>query len=180
MLLGLKGTPVMYYGDEIGMTNVYVPPWRIQDPWGVRYWPVFSGRDRSRTPMQWAKAKGAGFTGEDVRPWLPYGHLQGRNVSGQMEESDSTFHFTKDLIELRRRLPDLNLGGYQALPVANGLWAWHRGQHTMVVLNLSIAKKSMRGLSGKILISTDRSKDGDKIAGRLSLEPWQGVIIKLS
>jgi hypothetical protein len=50
----------------------------------------------------------------------------------------------------------------------------------MVVLNLSNAKKSMRGLSGKILISTDRSKDGDKIAGRLSLEPWQGVIIKLS
>ena len=77
MLLGLRGTPVLYQGDEIGLGDVAVEPPDLRDPLGVRYWPAYAGRDAMRTPMHWRDAPGGGFTDPDVTPWLPLGDTDG-------------------------------------------------------------------------------------------------------
>jgi alpha-glucosidase len=71
LLLTLWGTPIMYYGDEIGMQDVPIPSERMQDPWEQRVPGLGLGRDPQRTPMQWDETPNAGFTNEDVQPWLP-------------------------------------------------------------------------------------------------------------
>ena len=69
LLLTLRGTPTLYYGDEIGMADVLIPPGQRKDPWGAR---TGIGRDPCRTPMQWSPAPNAGFSPPDVSgPWLP-------------------------------------------------------------------------------------------------------------
>lgn len=178
MLFALKGTPVVYYGDEIGMGDTFVPPWRLKDPIGKKYWPVYGGRDRARTPMQWKNQEGAGFTAEQIRPWLPYGDL-GRNVNDQSKDSASTLKFSQDLIALRRRLKDLHLGTYKTLPSTPQVWAWQRGKGIAVIINLSNRVEYMVGLSGEVLIGTDRKRDGKKLQDEFQLAPWEGIILKL-
>ena len=73
MLLTLRGTPILYYGDEIGMSDVAVPNDRLRDPVGLRGWPAEPGRDRARTPMPWTGGPNLGFTLPGVEPWLPVG-----------------------------------------------------------------------------------------------------------
>src|SRR5207245_10261776 len=71
MLLTLRGTPFLYYGDEIGMADVEVPPERAMDPLFHRFPGQRRSRDGARTPMRWRSGPGAGFTRSDVEPWLP-------------------------------------------------------------------------------------------------------------
>ena len=66
MLLSLRGTPVLYQGDEIGMPNVAVAHEDMRDPLGVRFYPYYEGRDAGRTPMQWSDEPGGGFTEADA------------------------------------------------------------------------------------------------------------------
>ncbi len=70
LLLTLRGTPTLYYGDEIGMPEASIPPEQQQDPWGIRVPGL--GRDGCRTPMQWDDQPQAGFSPvETSLPWLP-------------------------------------------------------------------------------------------------------------
>jgi alpha-glucosidase len=177
ILLTLKGTPVMYFGDEIGLENVFIAPWRLKDPWGIRYWPVFAGRDRGRTPMPWKLAVGAGFTKEDSRPWLPYGKLEGRNVAEQDHEQNSILNFTRKLIQLRREHEDLQTGDYRQIATVSDVWAWRRGKKLMVVINMSKHHQELRDIDGKILLDTTLKRQDEAVSGLLHLEPWQGVII---
>lgn len=177
MMLTLRGTPVLYYGDEIGMTNSLVPPWRMQDPVGRRFWPVYQGRDRARTPMPWADVAGGGFTDPEVTPWLPLGNVSKRSVGTQWQLEDSTWNFTRDLIALRRSSQDLKTGAYRTLSIAPKVWAWERGAETKVVLNMSSEAKDLAGLVGQIEISTNRKRDGEIITQHLYLEPWEGVVM---
>lgn len=179
ILLGLKGTPVLYYGDEIGMENVTIPYWRMKDPVGRKYWPVVTGRDRGRTPMPWRVAQGAGFTQEGVRPWLPYGKLEGRNVEEQTSGADTTWKFTRDLIKIRQENQDLMLGDYESLGAMPSVWTWKRGKKTVVAINMTKFHHETSDLDGEILISTNRSRDGEKLKGLLHLGPWEGVVIEL-
>ncbi len=78
VLLTLRGTPVLYYGDEIGMPEVAVPRDRIKDPVGIRGWPDDPGRDRARTPMPWTGDPAGGFTRPGIDPWLPAGEPSSR------------------------------------------------------------------------------------------------------
>ena len=82
MLLGLRGTPFLYYGDEIGMPDTDVPVERILDPVGVFHGPRL-GRDPERTPMHWSGEPGAGFSAPGVEPWLPYGDYAACNVEAR-------------------------------------------------------------------------------------------------
>ena len=72
MLMRLRGTPFLYYGDEIGMPDTDIPDDRVLDPVGKFHGPRV-GRDAERTPMQWTGEPGAGFTRAGVEPWLPFG-----------------------------------------------------------------------------------------------------------
>ncbi|HSK91225.1 MAG TPA: alpha-amylase family glycosyl hydrolase [Euzebyales bacterium] len=114
MLLTLRGTPFFYYGDEIGMANVEIPPERRDDRWAVSLRGMT--RDSVRTPMQWDAGPNAGFCPEGVQPWLPVGHDHDRvNVARQREEPGSLLHLVRRVLELRRRLPALSTGTYRRL-----------------------------------------------------------------
>ena len=90
MLLTLRGTPFLYYGDEIGMPDVEIPPDRVLDP-------VPEGRDGCRTPMQWTSGPGAGFT-DAADTWLPLGDAGARNVADQRADPGSVLNLVRDLI----------------------------------------------------------------------------------
>src|SRR5215210_8912275 len=147
-LLTLRGTPVLYYGDEIGMTEVELRPEQLRDPVGLRRWPDEAGRDPMRTPMQWSASAGAGFTEPGAVPWLPLGDHRARNVGDQRADADSILCFTRGLIELRGRSSALRTGAYRRLGSPAGTWAWQRGEDVVVALNLSDRETTVQAVAG--------------------------------
>ena len=179
-LLTLRGTPLLYYGDEIGMPEVDIPRERLLDPMGVRGWPKNPGRDRGRTPMRWTSEPGAGFTLPGVEPWLPLGDVgPGSSVADQMADRGSLLHLCRDVIALRRVRADLVDGAYEGLPGPAGVWAWRRGAGTIVAVNTSDRPTELEVPHGTILVGTRRARDGAPEADRLELEPWEGVILSV-
>jgi alpha-glucosidase len=168
LLLTLRGTPVLYYGDELGLPQVEVAGADVRD---------IAGRDGARTPMHWSAEDGAGFTKPRVKPWLPFGDLVTRNVAEQRGDPGSTLAFVRDLIELRRASDDLRGGGYATLVATERIWAWRRGRGTIVALNLSDSEEVVESVEGTIRIATSRERDGDRVAGRLRLAPWSGAVV---
>jgi len=178
MLLTLRGTPVLYQGDEIALPDVDVPHERMRDPLGVLYWPAYAGRDAMRTPMPWQDGPGGGFTDPGVEPWLPLGHPDGVTVADQRGDPDSTLHLVHDLIALRRARPDLNRGSYRSLEVESPLWAWSRGERVIVACNMGDEPRRLEGMAGAVLLGTDRSRDGDEVSGGLDLAGWEAVVLE--
>jgi alpha-glucosidase len=178
MLLCLRGTPVLYQGDEIGLEDQPVGRDDLRDPLGVLYWPAYAGRDAMRTPMPWRAGAGGGFTEPGTRPWLPLDDPGACNVEDQRHDERSVLLLTRDLIALRRRTPDLRQGGYETMDAPAGVWAWWRGAAVTVVLNLGDDLVTVGGVEGVIRIATDRVRDGELVGGSLELYPWQGVVIE--
>ena len=179
MLLTLRGTPILYAGDEIGLPEVAVPRDRLLDPVGIRGWPDDRGRDGGRTPMLWSAAEGAGFTRPGVEPWLPLGDAAACNVADQREDPGSILHLCRDLVALRRARRDLRDGTYVSLDASGGIWAWRRGRSTVVALNLSDDPAAVDLGAGTVLAGTDRSRDGTAIRRPLDLAAWEGVVIAI-
>lgn len=114
LLLTLRGTPFLYYGEEIGMRDISLRRAEIMDPPGKRYWPLYKGRDGCRSPMQWDDTIHAGFS--STQPWLPvHPNYQVRNAKSQLNEPDSMYNFTRELIALRRAKPALQRGDFNLL-----------------------------------------------------------------
>jgi alpha-glucosidase len=153
VLLGLRGTPVLYYGDEIGMRQVEIPPERVLD---------VSGRDGARTPMPWGEA-------DWHEPWLPRGDNVAC-VAEQREDPGSVLGFCRDLLALRREREDLVSGTYASLETPEGVWAWRRSEGTVVALNLS-DEDVRTGLGGRVLLSSAGREDPG------TLGPWEGVVL---
>ncbi len=139
ILLTLRGTPFLYYGEEIGMRDVSLRRSEIMDPPGKRYWPIYKGRDGCRSPMQWDGSTYAGFT--TTRPWLPiYPDYAFRNVAAQGSKADSMLNFTKKLIALRKETPALCRGELIFLPGPRGTLVYKRtipGQEVLVAMNFT-------------------------------------------
>ena len=178
LLLTMRGTPFLYYGDEIGLQEVDLGREDLMDPVGMRFWPDNKGRDGARTPMPWEPGPGAGFGAPGVRPWLPLGDHETQNVASQKDDKSSVLWLTKDLIALRRESDDLTRSAYETLDSDSDVWAFRRGSRTVVALNLSDEPGRLDGVFGAIAISTDRQRDAEKIDGRLEIEPWQGVVLE--
>jgi alpha-glucosidase len=162
LLLTLRGTPFIYYGEEIGMKNGRLGYKDIRDPLGKRFWPFFSGRDKARTPMQWNPGKNAGFT--EGTPWLPVNaDAYIRNVEIQEKDPASLLHFYRVLINLRKRHPALLEGRWVPLIAGhNGILAYARisdEERIIVLLNFT-GKKTKSFVSeynfGNVLYSTHR------------------------
>jgi alpha-glucosidase len=168
LLFGLRGTPTLYYGDELGLGDVPVPAQSARD---------VEGRDAQRTPMPWSPEPGAGFAPTGVEPWLPLGDRAGLSVAEQRGAPRSTLCFTRDLVALRRRSRELRAGAYVPLPAPEGVWAWRRGERTAVVLNLSEEERVVEGVAGVVSLATPREREGERIAGRLRLGPWEGALL---
>jgi alpha-glucosidase len=162
ILLTLRGTPCLYYGDELALTNGPVPVDRVRDV-------ADPPRDPGRTPMPWTGQGGW------EHPWLPLEDAS-RNVEDQRAEPDSTLSFTRDLIALRRRTPALSGGGYEELPAPPGAWAWRRDEDVIVAVNLGSDPVEIDGIEGSVALGTDRAREGERVDGRLRLEQAEGVI----
>jgi alpha-glucosidase len=114
LLLTLRGTPFIYYGEEIGMRNGRIPRRHIHDPIGVRYWPIYKGRDAERTPMQWSAEPHAGFT--TGTPWLLVNpDIVRVNVAALRDDPASLLNWYRALIALRKREVALRAGRYRRL-----------------------------------------------------------------
>ena len=163
LLLTLRGTPCLYYGDELGLTAGQVPPEQIVDC-------ATPSRDPGRTPMPWTSAGGW------HDPWLPLSDTA-RNVEEQRADRTSTLHFTRDLIALRQRLVSLQLGAYTELPSPRGSWAWRRGEDVVVALNLGSSTIDLEGVEGSIALCTAREREGAAVSGHLSLGRHEGVVV---
>ena len=167
-LLTLRGTPVLYYGDELGMGDGSVRPEETRDR---------MGRDGARTPMQWSGDPNGGFTSADAAPWLPLAGPAERNVEGQRRDPDSLLHLTRDLVALRRDLRELRDGFYAALDAPPGVWAWRRGKRVVVAVNLSGASVSLPDVRGSIALATRRARNGESLAGGLQLDAWEAAVV---
>jgi alpha-glucosidase len=176
-LLTLRGTPLLYYGDEIGMANVDLPKEAILDPVGLTFWPEEKGRDGCRTPMQWSRADGAGFSDPAARPWLPYGDYRKVNVADQKDDESSILALCRDLIALRKATPRLVDGDYEQIDAPSGVWTYRRGESLLVVLNMSEDEQALP-VRGRILIASDRQRDGETLSDTLHLAPWRGAVVE--
>src|SRR5215475_5074267 len=111
LLLTLRGTPTMYYGDELGIGNVLIPPEAMQDPWEKNEPGLGLSRDPSRTPFQWDATANAGFT--SGRPWLPLDPAYSMcNAATLREDSTSILTLYQRLIATRRRQVALQVGTF--------------------------------------------------------------------
>ncbi|TGL08099.1 alpha-glucosidase [Leptospira bouyouniensis] len=140
MMLTLRGTPFLYYGEEIGMKRQKVPFNKIQDPVGKRYWPFHPGRDPERIPMPWDGSESTGFT--NGTPWLPlYAEAKTVNVESQKQNPDSLFYTYKKLIQIRKDRKSLRKGKLKILLSADKQALYYRRregkEETYIFLNFS-------------------------------------------
>jgi alpha-glucosidase len=181
LLLTLRGTPTVYYGDEIGMTDVDIPPDLQQDP--ARFDSPGGGRDAERTPMRWDGTPLAGFT--TGQPWLPIGEVGSVNVADQRADPGSMLSLHRRLIALRRAEPALAVGDWTPLRASDGVLAYERsalGRRLLVSLELSGSSGvvSIPGLRGRILLSTGLDREGEHVAERIGLRPNDGVVVEVT
>jgi alpha-glucosidase len=183
LLLTLRGTPTIYYGEEIGMHDVPIPPERAVDPQERNQPGLGLGRDPFRTPMQWSGDPDGGFGSAD--PWLPMAadHTV-RNVHDQRTDPDSMLSLYRRLIELRRSEAALSVGSYAPVPAEGDLLAYLReyeGRRLLVALTLGEepARLDIAGLEGEVLLALDRDRVGERIAGGVDLRGDDALVIAL-
>jgi len=172
VLATLPGTTVLYYGDEIAMRDVAVPPQRRRDQMTPGL--GTEGRDAERTPMQWDSSPSAGFTTEGVTPWLPYGDNAQRNVADQRDDPGSTLHFCRDLLALRRAEFGGQIAAYKQLPAPPGVWAYRSGR-LVVAANFSGEAVTIPEPPGEVVLATGPVSSGAAV----TLGPWQGLIARV-
>jgi alpha-glucosidase len=182
LLLTLRGTPTIYYGEEIGMRNVQIPPQEIQDPAEKNEPGLGLGRDPERTPMPWDSSLSAGFT-ED-RPWLPLGEgYATRNVANLSRQRDSILTLYRKLIRLRRSNEALVSGRLKGV-VANGnILRYERsddGQHFAILLNLGHEEEEINLERGRIVVSTYLDREDVLFERNVSLRSSEGLIVNLT
>jgi alpha-glucosidase len=184
LLLTLRGTPTMYYGDELGLQNVPIPPEREQDPWGKGVPGL--GRDGERTPMQWDGGPNAGFCNPDVQPWLPLAEdYRDCNVEAELQRDDSMLSLARRLLELRRSSRALSDGRYTPVPDApSSCFVYTRqadGETCLIALNFTDGAEvlSLTGNSGTIAVSTHLDRSGVEDLARFELRPHEGCVIQL-
>jgi alpha-glucosidase len=169
VLATLPGSLMLYYGDEIAMPDVPVPPPLRRDKMTATQRET---RDAARTPMHWDASPSAGFTAEGVTPWLPYGDNASRNVAAQREDPASTLRLVRDLIALRRTAFAGQVAAYERLPAPPGVWSYRSGP-LLVTANLTGQEVPLPDPVGEVLLATDREAKPDRVIG-----PWQGMVTR--
>ena len=179
-LLTLRGTPVLYYGDELGLADVDVPAALARDPWELANPGRGIGRDRARTPMPWQPGPGAGFTGPGVQPWLPLGPDRDEvNVATQTGVATSPLELTRALLALRRRHPVLATGDLVDLAADGPVLSYTRtdgSARVRVVLNTA-EQPATFDLDGRVLLSTGRDRDGTQLHGEVCLRAGEALVL---
>jgi alpha-glucosidase len=177
VLATMPGTAVLYYGDEIGMTDVEVPVALRRDNATLD---VASGadRDRARTPMPWDGSPGGGFTSPGVTPWLPMADHPVSTVADQRDDPDSTLGLCRRLLALRRAELGGGIAEFENLPTPDGLWAYRVGS-LVVAANFTGQPAPVptpgSAAAGEVLLTTAGTRPADWPG---VLGPWEGVITR--
>lgn len=186
MLLTLRGTPTIYYGDEIGMRDVPVPLNEIQDPQGLNMPDKNLSRDPQRTPMQWDESPNAGFS--NGKPWLPVAKSFPRhNVQKEKADHYSMLSLYERLIKLRQSHPSLMVGTYTPVPSDSSAIAYIRKVEGdvsfLIVLNLTHGtcyfKPKHAMFKGTIVIASSPELEGTTISGTINLGGDEGIVVQL-
>lgn len=186
LLLTLRGTPTLYYGDEIGMRDVPIPFDEVQDPQGLNMPGKNLSHDPCRTPMQWNAKENAGFS--ESSPWLRIDkNYKSANVETQQNDPNSILILYQKLIKLRNSEPSLNIGNYIPVNSDNQAISYIReipgSSRFLIILNLShrpyYFKSPQILLSGRIEISTSAEMEGMIIQGTVDLYGNDAVVIRL-
>ncbi len=180
LLLTLRGTPILYYGDEIGLENGLIDEEKIRDPWGIIVGPEYN-RDVCRTPMQWDASQHAGFTGS--APWLPISaDAAERNVARQDLEPNSLLNLYRSLIWFRRQSAALQRGTLKILNGPADCLIYERcegDEQLWIALNFGDrpAEATFSG-QGVLRRSTADAERGGPVADLVRLAAYEGVIVE--
>jgi alpha-glucosidase len=171
----------MYYGEEIGLTNVAISPEEVKDPAEKNQPGIGLGRDPERTPMPWDDSPLAGFTAG--LPWLPLGADHGSiNVEALRQDKSSIFHLYRKMIASRRIHPAL-VGGAIGSVVADGnLLRYERSdgaERFLVLLNLGRNPIQAAVESGTIVVDTGLNREGERVENVVKLRDAEGLLIKM-
>jgi len=186
-LLTLRGTPFIYYGDEIGMRDIRVTHSDLHDPVGIHYWPIPVGRDGCRSPMQWDDSEFADFSSR--KPWLKVhpNHIH-RNVTQQKSEKNSLFHFYRKLIHLRKENEALLEGMFLPLtydPLFVMAYLRQTAKDTILVV-LNFNRKKMKFFLGRelakhnwqLLLSSNADQETTIKSNSLQLAGYEACLYK--
>ena len=189
LLLTLRGTPTLYYGDELALPDTELRPDQVRDPWGLVE--PTRGRDPGRAPMPWDGTPNAGFTGADVAPWLPLtpDHAL-RNVEAQRGDQASMLELTRTLVRLRREHPALAEGVHRSLEnTPAGTFCFVRsldgdkpGASVLVALNLSGERRRVELDLGRatVLSGTHQDRVGSTLStAALELRANEGLVLEV-
>jgi alpha-glucosidase len=182
LLLTARGIPILYYGDELGMTDVAIPIGRLRD--GFARLDGGPTRDPNRTPMPWTEAPGAGFSEPDAQePWLPLGpDWRERNVERELTDPGSMLSLYRRLLALRRARPSLRAGTLQIIPSrCSDCLIYERrteNERLFIALNFSPEARivTLPGGAATVLLSTLADRSGEPCSGELTLAGHEAAV----
>jgi len=188
ILLTLRGTPFIYYGEEIGMRDVPIRRSEIQDPLGLTFWPIPVGRDGCRSPMQWNSSENAGFT--TGKPWIKvHRNHQQRNVDAQSDDPNSLLNFYRRMIQLRRDHPVLSTGMFQPITLEpiNLLGYLRQDDDETILVGVNFGRlrrrlvlgTTLRNSKWELLLSSQRSVLPPIKDGLLPINGEEVVILRM-
>ena len=184
LLLTLPGTPTTYYGEEIFMTDVYVPPARRND--------IYQDRDKERTPMQWDTSANAGFTSKNVTPWLPVAtNYTIYNVEVESSNSSSMLSLYKRVVKLVTTQDAFRFAEYEEVMSNSDLFAYHRfhnGTRNEYVVVVNFSQKNTTASLDSIkdqfqdsvveLSSAGTNRDGTNVdLNKILMGPGEALVI---
>ncbi len=182
LLVALKGTTLIYQGEELGLPQAALPRALLRDPVGDLYWPYDGGRDGCRTPMPWTEGAQMGFTGGE--PWLPLAtEHRGLSVEAQEADPDSVLAFSRQIIALRNATPALKLGEIAFVQTDAPLIVFTRrfeGDEMICVFNLSADPQVFAHPSlARAALLPIRTGEADVRGESLGLSPYAAVFLRL-
>ncbi len=184
LLLTLRGTPTMYYGDELGMPDAVVPPAEVVDPAEKRQPGRGFGRDPERSPMLWNNAANAGFTGPATRTWLPLvQNWPDFTVESAGFHPESILALYHRLLDLRRATPALHTGEVKDVKAAEGVLSYTRTDGTdryEIHLNLTTEPQLTEASHGRLILTSYLDQQHADVGGRMGLRASEAVIVHLT
>ncbi len=183
-LLTLRGTPFLYYGEEIGMRDIRLARDEIMDPPGKKYWPFYIGRDGCRSPMQWNRKTYGGFS--PGKPWLPiHPKYSSRNVENQLSDPESILSFYQQMLRFRKANPVLQHGEWKPIAISSRkMLSYLRADETtslLVLLNfspVSIKYALPNPATGWKIRLSNRKVGTTLTQGIIELAAYQGIILE--
>ncbi|ACG79548.1 alpha-glucosyltransferase [Phenylobacterium zucineum HLK1] len=183
LLVALKGTTLVYQGEELGLPQATLTRDQLRDPVGDLYWPYDGGRDGCRTPMPWQPGETLGFT--TGTPWLPpAAEHRGLTVAEQEKDPDSTLAFARRMIAFKKDSAALRLGELTFLDLAEPVLAFvreHAGERIACLFNFSAEPRFLDApqLAGAQLLPV-RAGDADLRGGSIGLSPHAAAFLRLA